>query len=275
VGGNRLGIVGCGAIGRDVAYAAALGDLPLSLYALCDIVPSKAVELRESAGSSWSAHGTFADSPPFVLALEDLVAECDYILECASSDAVKDVVAAGTAACVETDRPRTAVIMSVGGLAQISNDELRYAEVGGLRIAVPSGAIGGLDAILAMRESGVFCATLTTTKPPKSLGRSDKEAAVVFEGSASEAIKAFPKNINVAMTLFLALGSNVPLTVKIVSDPAVLVNTHQVEVEGGAGKVTITLENEPHPEVPRTSLLAAKSAIATLRKLAAGFVTGT
>ncbi|EST53387.1 dinucleotide-utilizing protein [Brevibacillus panacihumi W25] len=162
------------------------------------------------------------------------------------------------------------VIISVGALVdQTLYQNLREAcRQNGTRITLPSGAIGGLDVIHSAYASGQLeSVSLTTRKPPLSLiGREVETEEVVFEGTATEAISKFPKNINVAIVLSLAgLGSD-KTTVKIVADPQATKNTHCIEATGAFGRMSIQLENDPMPSNPKTSYLAALSVLSSLKK---------
>jgi len=188
----------------------------------------------------------------------------ELVVEAATVEAVRDcaelVLSAG----------KDLVIISVGALA----DGKLYGRLNelcrrlGTRIHLPSGAIGGLDVIhSAMALGQLDEVSLTTRKPAASLvGHQVSEKEVVFDGTAAEAISRFPKNINVAIVLSLAgLGCD-ETRVKIVADPEATKNTHSIEAVGSFGKMNIQLENEPMPDNPRTSYLAALSVLSTLKK---------
>lgn len=97
---------------------------------------------------------------------------------------------------------------------------------------------------------------------------------MLFEGPAREVIAKFPKNVNVAIALSLAgLGADRTM-VRLIADPAVDRNTHQIYARGAAGEIEFTSRNVPFPENPRTSYLAALSAIALLRRLAGNLQVG-
>lgn len=255
----KLGIVGCGAIGGEIARAVDAGKLEFKLAALCDINDNRAVSLASSLKAS----------KPDVTDLNELAQICDVVFEAAHPDAVPSVVMA----CKGLDRQ--IVLMSVGGIPLLSPDDYADFAKSNSKIYLPSGAMGGVDAILAMREAGIKSIALTTTKPPNALGRNDVVRTVIFEGDAERAVREYPKNINIAMTARLAAGFDVPFTVKIVSDPSASGNTHSFEVDSYAGKAMMTFENLPHPERAGTSFIAPMSAIALLRKISESFSVGT
>ncbi|RLG57921.1 MAG: hypothetical protein DRN88_01930 [Candidatus Hydrothermarchaeota archaeon] len=109
--------------------------------------------------------------------------------------------------------------------------------------------------------------TLTTIKNPKSFGLELKERKTLFRGNAIEAIEKFPQNINVAVTLALA-GMGIKKTkVEIIADPKVRKNVHRIKVRGSFGEFNFEVKNEVSPKNPKTSYLAALSAIATLKRI--------
>ena len=164
------------------------------------------------------------------------------------------------------------LILSVGALADEAFTQAiaDLCRVHNSRVYLPSGAIGGLDALAAANALGeIEEVRLTTRKPPGALGLEVEggEPVTLFSGVAAEAISKFPKNINVAVTLSLAgLGPKQTL-VEIIADPGVVRNTHEVTIKGKAGMVKVVLENLPMPSNPKTSYLAALSALSTLQRL--------
>ena len=92
-----------------------------------------------------------------------------------------------------------------------------------------------------------------------------RKERLLFRGNVKQAVKAFPQNINVAATLGLAGSDPLKFEVRIVADPKTKRNSHEVVLEGPAGKLVSKCENVPAPENPKTSRLAILSAIATLK----------
>lgn len=193
---------------------------------------------------------------------EFLEVPLDIVVEAATVEAaglyLKDVVA----------HKKDLVVSSIGVFKdnRFLNEIKTLAESAGTHIFLPSGAIGGLDVLQSAKAGGgLERVQITTRKSPASLGMESDEEKVIFEGTASDAVERFPKNINVAMTLALA-GIGVEKTqVRIIVDPALSRNTHTIEAEGDFGKMQLQVQNNPMPSNPKTSLLAALSILAVLQ----------
>ncbi len=267
----RIGLVGCGAIGTEIAKAIDRGDIAAELVAVFDRNEERA---RGLVGG--------LEIRPEISDLEDLVELSEVVVEAASQRAVPEVARA------TLERGRDLMIMSVGALL----DEDLYRMVAdlarerGCRVYLPSGAISGLDGLKSAGAGKSELVTLTTTKNPKGFSGApyieDKqidldaisEPTVIFEGPAQEAVRAFPANVNVAATLSLTTRGT-KVMVRIVADPEIDVNVHQIAAEGDFGRITTKVENVPSPSNPKTSYLAALSAIATLRSIAEPIKIGT
>jgi aspartate dehydrogenase len=173
--------------------------------------------------------------------------------------------------------------MSVGALADpgFANDLMNAASEASQHVYLPSGAIAGLDGILAAHEGGLDSVHITTRKSPRALHGAPyvrasgvelmelTEPRLLFEGTAAEAIEGFPMNTNVAVTLGWAVGGMDRVLVTIVADPGTQTTNHSIDVTGLFGSMRIEVVNHPSRNNPSTSALAALSAIATLRKIAA------
>lgn len=216
------------------------------------------------------------NSQPKNLDLEKACAAADVIVEAANKDVVEQILS------LEHIDVKYFIPMSTGGLIDALFDaELSLTrKVPNLNIKVPSGAIAGLDAVSAVAGS-IESLTITTTKPPGGLSGAPyfeehselinelkdlKSAKTVFRGSLLEAIKGFPKNINVAASLFLA--SDYPgLKVQIIADPKAKTNSHHIICKGDVfGTIDTRVENRPSAN-KRTSQLAILSGVATLKGL--------
>lgn len=265
----KIGILGVGAIGRTIATALDRKEVNAELVALSDQDRARA----EALSAELSNH------PP-VVSIEEMLDRADLAVEAASQAALPGFVPKALA------RGRDMLIMSVGGL--LGREEwFRQADAKGCRIYVPSGAIAGLDGIKSASIGRIDSAMLTSRKPIAALQGSEyvvdrglqldsfKEETVIFEGLAEEAAHAFPATSNVAASLRLAVNPAVPVRVRIVAVPGGDKNVHEIRVQGEFGRLAVTVENVPSKDNPRTSQLAAFSAIATLKNLTRSLRVGT
>jgi len=255
----RVGIIGCGTIGSILARACRKDLIrSVELAGIHDVDREKAAFLRKRLKYSVP-----------VLPLEKLVQKSDLIVEAASgavsAKIARKAILAG----------KDVMIMSTGGL--LSRMGLfKEAEKKGCRIYIPSGAVCGLDGVKAAKMSRIESATLVTRKPPAGLGlKSLKKDKIVFKGPAKKAVRLFPKNINVSAVLSLAgIGAKRTL-VKIIASPGYKRNVHEIELRGDFGRIYSRCENVPSKENPKTSMLAALSAIATLKGIVGSARIGT
>lgn len=165
--------------------------------------------------------------------------------------------------------------MSVGGIIQ----NMDLLEKLTARLFIPSGAICGIDGVKAANIERIDSVTITTTKNPRGLEGAPyvieskidlekiKKKTKIFEGNALEAIEGFPQNVNVAATLSLAGIGAEKTKVRVVVDPSIKRNMHEIEVIGSFGKLYTKTENIVSPLNPKTSHLAVLSACATLKRL--------
>ena len=168
--------------------------------------------------------------------------------------------------------------MSVGGLLLTSSWRTPARRSRG-KVYIPSGALAGLDGVKAVAVGRIRGIRLTTRKPPRALAgapglrhrriRLDRlrRPVVVFDGTPRDVIRAFPQNTNIAAALTLAAGvSTTRPRIRIVADPTVRHNIHELDVEGDCGRIRCRIESGPSAN-PKTSELAVRSAVATLGRL--------
>jgi len=176
------------------------------------------------------------------------------------------------------------LVISIGALAEpkILEPLKAAAQAGGSRILLPAGAIGGIDAIAAMRIGGLSAVRYRSRKPPAAWRGSPAEKiadldkltgrTVLYRGSAGEAALLYPQNANVAAAVALAgLGFDAT-EVELVADPDAPGNVHEIEAEGAAGRFAIQLQGKPSRTNPKTSALAALSVARALINLEATIV---
>ena len=215
-----------------------------------------------------------------VVPSRELAGRADIVVESAPAAVFREiaepVVRAG----------KVLVVISAGALLDHA-DLVEAARTTGAQIVVPSGAVMGLDAVRGAAESGIASVTMITRKPPGGLAGAPYlvdhgidvdglEAPLkVFEGSARDAARGFPANVNVAAALGLAGIGPERTRVEIWADPGVTRNTHEIRLEAETVRFQLRIENVPSEENPRTGRSVAPSVVAALRRFVAPLVVGT
>jgi aspartate dehydrogenase len=261
----RVGLIGYGSIGRPVALAIAGGQVGSAV-------------LTGVLRAHPAAQPAPPDGVPAVTGLDELLATGpDIVVETGGHAALRDyglgVLQAGC----------DLLTISVGALADEALLESleRAARATGRRVLIPSGAIAGLDMLNAARLAGLESVTHTVRKPPAALLPAGEAAAVVasgqarvlYEGIAREAVRRFPENVNVVAAVSLS-GIGLDRTIaRVVADPSVTHNTHEVDASGTFGTLHIEVRNVPGPN-PKTGLIVAPSVIRALQRLSAAIVLG-
>jgi aspartate dehydrogenase len=264
----RVGLIGFGAIGRRLAEAIVAGEAGRCELGAVLVRHPERIEADTVARLGCTVTGDAADF---------LATRLDLVVEVAGHDALKayaeDILRQG----------KDLLLISVGALADPHFEKRlhRAAHDYGQRVYLATGAIAGLDAIAAAAVGGLESVTHSVRKPPAGLLPPDEvekaqasgEPRLLYEGPAREAAIRFPENVNVAAAISLAgLGLD-KTTVRIVADPTVVRNTHEIEARGQFGELRIVLQNIP-TENPKTGRLTAMSMIKALRNLTAEVVVG-
>jgi len=240
---RKVGIIGCGAIGTLIAEAVERRLVMCDELILYDYELEKAEKLRSSLHFPTTV----------VLNLDEMLRlKPKVIVEAASQQAAREYVSRIVGEGVNL------IVMSSGALLGLN--------VQSNKVHVPSGAIGGLDALSSAALAGIDEVVLTSRKNPKAFDMTNKEARIVYEGSAEEAARLFPREMNVAATLALTVKP-ARVRVQVLSDPTVHRNMHEIQVKWRFGEMFLRFANDPHPQNPRTSALAAWSATRLLKTL--------
>jgi aspartate dehydrogenase len=264
----RVAIAGLGAIGRMLARKLNAGLPGLRLVCAASGDREKAQGFLDKEGIACPLVG-----------LEEFPAHADIAVECAPAAIIEDIC-----------RPmlqagKSVIVLSCGALLPRPH-LLELAKARGGRIIVPTGALLGLDAVVAAAEGEITSVRMTTRKPPAGLKGAPyleqhgisvdglTESKRVFSGSAREAAAGFPANVNVAAALSLAGIGPDRTQIDIWADPGVTRNCHDIEVESDSARFRMSIENIPS-ENPKTGRIVALSVLATLRKLGAPLSVGT
>ncbi len=240
---KRVGLIGAGAIGTVLAEAIQRNLIICDELIIYDVDLQRAQNLKNK----------LYFQTKIVNNIDALIAQKPkVIIEAASQQAITEYFTKLLDADVDV------IVMSTGALLKLGT--------GSPRIHFPPGAVGGLDALSSATIAGINEITLTTHKPPKALGKDNTEELIVYEGHAAEAAQRFPREMNVAATLALTVKPT-KVKVQVISDPKVKRNTHEINIKWRYGEMRLQFANDPHPDNPHTSALAAWSAIKLLKTL--------
>lgn len=267
----RVALAGFGTAGQEVARRLVAGAIPgmrLTAVAARDLDKARANAARLSPA-------------PAVVPLAELPQHAEVIAECATAEALPEIVRAGlTAGC-------TVLVVSAAGLLAVPDLE-ELARSGGGRLKIASGALPGLDSLRCAREGTIHSVKLTSRIRPDSLAHEDyvlrqgfdfstkppAKPVRVFHGSAREAAAAFPRHFNVAVALSIAGIGFDRTEIEVWADADVPGAIHRVDVEADDIGLSMTSRNRPSATNPRTSRIVAPSIMAALRAMVAPVVAG-
>ncbi len=255
-----LALVGFGAIGKSIFER--VSGMP-SLRITHVVVPPEALaEAQRFLGDRAQAQVTVPQ-------------DAALVLECAGHAALTQHVLPALRRGLEC------AVLSVGALAApgLAEELEDAARSGGTSVHLLSGAIGGIDAIAAARLAGLSEVTYIGRKPPAAWSGTPAaqvadldalhEPCVLLDASAREAARLYPRNANVAATISLA-GLGLDATrVRLLADPGIDENIHEIEVRGAFGEMRVTMRGKPLPDNPKTSALTVLSALRFLHNRAA------
>lgn len=271
---KRVGLIGAGTIGG---------------FVLDNVMDGKIdnVEIVVVCGRSEKSKGrdkVASYGIPWITNMEELFNwDLDAVVEVASQETLEEIGEKVLRAGIDL------IPLSLGAFVDgdLLERLINAAKEGGSVLHVPSGGIGSLDALQAAVIAGVDKVTMTTRKHPvawKNIPHVDamnldldnmKEPYLLYEGPARDCVKIFPQNINIAAALSMSGIGFEKTIIKIFADPGVEYNTHEIFVEGKAGRYRITFENVPVPSNPKTTYQACLSILAALQKLRNPFHMGT
>jgi len=256
----NIALIGCGAIGTALLEQVQ-ADAGLQVAAI--VVPQPGADAARAVAARLAPHASVVQTVP--------PTGMDLLVEAAGHAAIEQHVLPAL------QRGMPAIVASVGALSAAGLPEQleAAARAGHTQVQLIAGAIGAIDALAAARAGGLDIVRYTGRKPPLAWTGTPAESGrdlaalttetVIFEGSAREAARLYPKNANVAATVSLAgLGLD-HTTVRLIADPGVHENVHQVEAAGAFGRFELTMRNQPLAANPKTSALTVYSALRALR----------
>jgi aspartate dehydrogenase len=262
----RLGMIGYGAIGREVVAASRRGDLgpQVELAAVLVRRPRSADDGLLVTNEA----GRFLEQ------------SLDVVLECAGHQAVR----AHGARCLEAGADL--VLTSVGALV---DDALRASLEGAAaanarRLILASAGIGALDILAGAAVGGLESVAMTVRKDPSAWYGTEAESLcdlahlrapfVVYDGPVREGARRYPQNVNIAAAVALA-GIGLDRTrLTIVADPTIRTHVVEIEAAGAFGSFRFLEDVTPSADNPKTGKLVAMAVVKTIRQLAAPVVIG-
>ena len=265
---HTIGIVGCGSIGRVLLKAGDVGQLGVAVAGVTSRTASSAREFLDTL-----------DTPPPYLELDELVERSSLLIETAGGHVVPSLAEAAFRA------GKDLMVISIGALLE-HPEVIEQARESGCRLFAPSGAIAGLDGIKSACQGRVDRVDMESRKPIAALEGApylvDKEIPLdgltdeqeVFYGPARDAVRGFPSNLNVSAAVSLAGIGPDRTMVRIIADPTLSRNCHDITVEGEFGLLRVHVENIPS-ENPKTGRLTALSIIRSVRDAADPVRIGT
>jgi aspartate dehydrogenase len=242
----RIGLMGLGAIGEQVAAAIAAGVLP-------DVeIASALVRKPREAKSEF-----LVTNDPEVF----FKAKVDAFVEGAGHQAIRDYAERAL-------RQADMLVTSVGAL---TDDALRErliatAKAHGHRLILPSAGIGALDTLsgagLGTEAEGMV--DLKTLKAPFT----------VYEGPVRDGARRYPQNVNISAAVALA-GAGLDKThLKIVADPTITTHVIEVRARGAFGSFTFVEDILPTESNPKTGRIVGMAVVKAVRQLASPLVIG-
>ena len=205
---KKIGFIGCGKIGSEILNHIREKELAEVVFILDPFFKGK---INIPVIEKWDAA---------------ICSQADIVIECATAGVLKRNIDEVLAAC-------DLLLFSATAFAEpLFEEKVReLCEKNNRHVYLPHGAILGLDGIFDGR-SIIREVSIVTTKNPQSLGEQEQTCTVLYEGTAREACRLYPRNVNVHAEIALAGIGFDKTKSKIVADPSVITNTHEITVEG-------------------------------------------
>ena len=261
----KIALIGYGAISQMLFDVFRQKKAPVEIIGVL-VRPGRAKSVQKALGAK-------------VAVVESLKAllktKPDIVVEAASQDAVRDLGEKVLKKGIDL------MVIATGAYGDpgLFKKHIAAAEKGGARLRLPSGAIAGLDGLLAMRAGTLTRVKYTSIKPPHAWSGTPAETefdlpsikipTVIFKGKPADAGRLYPKNANLAVTVALC-GLGLDRTeIELVADPTLPpgTNASRLEVEGDSGNLSIERQGRAMPDNPKTGVLTALSMADDLMKI--------
>jgi len=261
----RIALIGYGAIGQMLFDLFKQKKPPIDIVGVL-VRPGRAKATQKAVGRK----SLVVETLPALLKLKP-----DVVVEAASQQAVIDwgetILAKGIDFMV--------IATGAYGDAKLWQKHIKAAEKSGARLRLPSGAIAGLDGLLAMRLGKLEKVKYTSIKPPHAWTGTPAETefdlpsikvpTVIFKGTPADAGRLYPKNANLAVTVALC-GAGLDRTdIELVADPTLPpgTNASKLEVVSDSGELNMYRLGRAMPDNPKTGVLTALTMADDLMKM--------
>lgn len=240
----KVGVLGCGRLGRIIAEKISKGEIPG-----CELVGAvgRSMERTEALAADYGCKACAT--------MEELLAlKPAFIVEAATAAAVKE----HTVACLNAGA--SVISISTGALSDGAFYEAveAAARANGTKFYVAPGVIGGLDLAATALVAGNVKGTLTKLhKTPSRIGLPEN-----FHGTTRQAYEMCPAHLNIAVTAGLACGSLDGNDMKLEPSEPGAFDGIKLELEGDFGTAYVECRRRP-TGMPS---MAAWSALAVLKR---------
>jgi len=261
----RIALIGYGAISQMLFDVFKEKKAPIDVVGVL-VRPGRSKATQKSVGRK-------------VRVVEDLKAllklKPDVVVEAASQQAVRD----WGEAILKKGIDLMVIATGAYGDPKLWKKHLAAAAKSGARLRLPSGAIAGLDGLLAMRLGKLERVKYTSIKPPHAWSGTPAETdfdlpsinqpTVIFRGTPADAGRLYPKNANLAVTVALC-GAGLDRTdIELVADPTLPpgTNASRLEVVSDSGELRLERLGKSMPDNPKTGVLTALTMADDLMKM--------
>ena len=261
----KIALIGYGAISQTMVDLFRAKKPPIDIVGVL-VRPGRIGATRKQVGAKVAV----VDTLKALLKLKP-----DVVVEAASQQAVRD----WGEAILKKGIDFMVIATGAYGDPKLWKKHAKAAEKSGARLRLPSGAIAGLDGLLAMRLGTLERVKYTSIKPPHAWTgtpaetefdlSSIKEPTVIFRGKPADAGRLYPKNANLAVTVALCGAGLEHTEIELVADPTLPpgTNASRLEVMSDSGELTMHRLGRAMPDNPKTGVLTALTMADDLMKL--------
>lgn len=254
---SKVGVIGVGAVGRQVCHAVDSGQVDADLTAIFDAREERVQQLLFQLKRVTRS-----------MTLVGLVSSVDLVVECTNLEHASTMVMAAL------NGGKDMLVTNPGAL--LANELLlRLARERGVTLYLPSLQVVGMDGLKVVAQGRVDSCLVTVTAPPHLLAGSpalegsvpEGQGVTVFQGTAADAAKGFHLLANALALVILGGVGPLRTAVRVVADDRVKQPIFQLEAAGDCGRMLGWMDPLPDPYGQERARMVALSAISALRNI--------